>query len=204
MIAIIDYGVGNLASIQNMLKKIGSVGVITSDVSVISSAEKLILPGVGAFDTCAAKLKDSGLIPLITDKVMKQYTPVLGICVGMQLLHDSSEEGSLPGLGWIKGDIVRFQKDRMPSGYKIPHMGWSDVNVSKPSKLMAGIDEPRFYFVHSYHSLLTDTCDELVSASYGYAFTAAVEHRNILGVQFHPEKSHRFGMRLFENFVGNY
>ncbi len=204
MIAIIDYGVGNLASIQNMLKKAGATGVITSSKEDILAADKLILPGVGAFDTCASKLQASGLIEVINKKVLVDKVPVLGICVGMQLLHEQSEEGTLPGLGWIKGKIVRFKQDQLPSGYKIPHMGWTEVSQSKASRLLQDIDEPRFYFVHSFHSSLSDKADELLNALYGYHFTAAVEHENIMGVQFHPEKSHRFGMKLFENFIRHY
>jgi glutamine amidotransferase len=203
MIAIIDYGVGNLASIQNMFKKIGIRSIITSKAEEISDAGKLLLPGVGAFDTCSSKLNDSGLIDCINEKVLVKKTPIIGICVGMQLLHEESEEGRLPGLGWIKGKIVKFRAEDLPAGYKIPHMGWSDVSFSKNSKILSGLDDARFYFVHSFHSALADKQDELLSANYGYSFPAAVEHENILGVQFHPEKSHRFGMKLFENFANN-
>jgi imidazole glycerol-phosphate synthase subunit HisH len=200
MIAIIDYGIGNLASIQNMLKKIGVQSIITSNEEEILAADKLILPGVGAFDTCSSKLRGSGLDKCINHKVLVEKAPIIGICVGMQLLHEESEEGKLPGLGWIKGKIVKFRPELLPGNYKIPHMGWSEVHASKPSAILQGLEEARFYFVHSFHSELSSKQDELLSASYGYPFTAAVQHENITGVQFHPEKSHRFGMRLFENF----
>ncbi|MDB5223193.1 MAG: imidazole glycerol phosphate synthase, glutamine amidotransferase subunit [Chitinophagaceae bacterium] len=205
MVTIVDYGVGNLASIQNMLKKIGVSSSITSNENEIGVAEKLILPGVGAFDTCATKLEASGLKNILQQKVIQEKIPVLGICVGMQLLTEKSEEGSLPGLGWIRGKIVRINKDKIPDNYKIPHMGWSEVNFVKESKLLMNLpDEPRFYFVHSYYAELFDNNDQLLNIDYGYTFTVAIEHDNILGVQFHPEKSHKFGMRIFENFVNNY
>ncbi|HMI61933.1 MAG TPA: imidazole glycerol phosphate synthase subunit HisH [Puia sp.] len=205
MLVIIDYGVGNLASIRNMLKKAGYDSVISSDEAVISSAEKLILPGVGAFDTCAGKLQQSGLITILNRKVLEEHTPVLGVCVGMQLLTEGSEEGVLPGLGWIKGRVIRFRQDQLPAGTKIPHMGWTDVELSKPSRLFEGMyEEPRFYFVHSYHPDLADPGDALVRVNYGYTFVAGMEKENILGVQFHPEKSHKFGLKLLANFVNHY
>jgi glutamine amidotransferase len=178
--------------------------LISSSEADVKEADKLILPGVGAFDTCAQKLSDSGLTETLNRRVHEEKIPVLGICVGMQLLAEGSEEGKLPGLGWIKGRIVRFKQEQMPPDLKIPHMGWSELTLAKPSKLFAGIDEPRYYFVHSYHMQPTNSDDVVVTANYGYAFTAGVEHDNILGVQFHPEKSHKFGMKLFENFVNNY
>ena len=205
MLVIIDYGVGNLASIRNMLKKIGVESTISSDKEVIAKSDKLILPGVGAFDTCAEKLQQSGLLELLHEKVINQKTPVLGVCVGMQLLTEGSEEGKLPGLGWIKGQIVKFREEKLTPGLKIPHMGWTDVKLSKPSRLFKEMyNDPRFYFVHSYHPELANPADALVVADYGYSFVAGMEHDNIMGVQFHPEKSHKFGMKLLENFVKYY
>lgn len=205
MLAIIDYGVGNLASIKNILKKIGEESLITSDPSIIASADKLILPGVGAFDTCAKKLQESGLLPALNKKVLGEKTPVLGVCVGMQMLTQGSEEGILPGLGWIKGYVVKFKKDQLPDGLKIPHMGWTDVKLGKPSGLFENMyEDPRFYFVHSYYPQLTHIEDAILYATYGYTFVAGIEHDNIMGVQFHPEKSHKFGMKLLDNFVKNY
>lgn len=204
MMIIIDYGVGNLASIQNMLKKIGEEAFISSNPSQISSAKKLILPGVGAFDTCSQQLAESGLIPIIKKKTLEDKTPVLGVCVGMQLLFEGSEEGKLSGLGWIKGTVVKFDELRLNGKLKVPHMGWSDAKLLKPSRLFENINDPRFYFVHSYHAQVQDQGDALLSSNYGYDFVSGVERGNILGVQFHPEKSHVFGMRLLENFVKNY
>lgn len=205
MVVIIDYGVGNLASIKNILKKIGAEATISSDESVIAAADKLILPGVGAFDSCAEKLHGSHLLPVLNTKVLQQRTPVLGICVGMQLLTSGSEEGVLPGLGWIDGRIIKFQQAQFTAPVKIPHMGWTEVRLRSSSRLFEDMyAEPRFYFVHSYHARLDDEGDALVYADYGYPFVAGVEKGNILGVQFHPEKSHKFGMKLLHNFVKNY
>jgi glutamine amidotransferase len=205
MLVIVDYGVGNLASIRNMLKKIGVEGVISSRAEDILKADKLILPGVGAFDTCAQKLQESGLLETLQQKVIRDKTPVLGVCVGMQLLTQGSEEGKLPGLGWIKGQIVKFKKEQLPASFKIPHMGWREVKLNKQSKLFSEMfEEPRFYFVHSYHPVLDNPEDALMTADYGYSFVAGMEHDNIMGVQFHPEKSHKFGMKLLDNFVKYY
>lgn len=205
MLTIVDYGVGNLASMRNMLKKVGVDAIVSSDEKVILDAEKLILPGVGAFDTCAEKLQQSGLVGAINRKVLEEGTPVLGVCVGMQLLMEGSEEGVLPGLGWIRGRVIKFRQEQLPAKTKIPHMGWTDVTLNKPSPLFEGMyEEPRFYFVHSYHPELADQGDALVSAQYGYTFVAGMEQKNIIGVQFHPEKSHKFGMKLLSNFVKNY
>lgn len=205
MISIVDYGVGNLASIQNMLKRIGIDSMISSQEKDLMAADKLILPGVGAFDTCVAQLQQSGLINCLNKKVIEEKTPVLGVCVGMQLLLEGSEEGMLAGLGWIRGRNVKFERSQMPNVYKVPHMGWTDVIVAKQSKLTAGLDnDSRFYFVHSYHAQLEEHDDAVLTANYGYSFAAGVEHDNVLGVQFHPEKSHKFGMKLFENFAQYY
>ena len=205
MVVIIDYGVGNLASIKNMLKRIGVDAIISSDEKELLAANKIILPGVGAFDTCALQLQQSGLTTTLSKKVLDDKTPVLGVCVGAQLLLEGSEEGSLSGLGWIKGRNVKFNYSKMPKGYKIPHMSWTDVTPAKSSRLLEGLEnDARFYFVHSYHAQLANPEDAVLTATYGYPFVAGVERSNILGVQFHPEKSHHFGMKLLNNFVKNY
>jgi glutamine amidotransferase len=205
MIAIVNYRVGNLASIKNMIKKAGCDALITSNISEILAADKLILPGVGHFDNCMKMFNESGLRDVVTKKIIEEKKPVLGICVGCQMLFQKSDEGSSPGLGWIKGEVVKFNSQLMPESLKIPHMGWSEVILNKPSKLFIEMyEEPRFYFVHSYHPVVKYEEDVLLYANYGYHFAAAVEHENILGVQFHPEKSHKFGMKLLKNFVNNY
>lgn len=202
MLTIIDYGAGNLLSIKNMFKKIGVQAAISNNINDIEQAEKLILPGVGHFDYGMKNLHQSGLINILHQKVLENKTPILGICLGVQLLTKSSEEGNEPGLGWIDGTTIAFNKVAIGNNRKIPHMGWSDVSNYQQSKLFTNMpDEPRFYFVHSYHLQLNNSNDVLVNANYGYEFAAGIEHENILGVQFHPEKSHKFGMKLLENFA---
>jgi glutamine amidotransferase len=204
MIVIVDYGVGNLASIRNMLKKVGLEAIVSSDSATVASATKLILPGVGAFDTCAGKLSSSGLQKILDNKVLFEKTPVLGVCVGMQLMTEGSEEGVLPGLGWVKGRMIKFKPERL-AGLKVPHMGWTETTLRKPSRLFSEMsDLPRFYFVHSYHADIGDNADVLVTAEYGYEFVAGLEKENIVGVQFHPEKSHKYGMKVLRNFAERY
>jgi glutamine amidotransferase len=204
MITIIDYKTGNLGSIQNILKKIGESSIITSESDVISEATKIILPGVGSFDTGMRNLTELNLTAILSRKVLTEKIPILGICLGMQLLSEKSEEGILPGLGWIKGDVKRFVFNKT-NEYKIPHMGWNFVKIRKESRLFSEMfDDPRFYFVHSYYLNPDNAQDILTSTEYGLEFVSAVEKDNILGVQFHPEKSHKFGLKLLRNFVENY
>jgi imidazole glycerol-phosphate synthase subunit HisH len=204
MLTIVDYGVGNLASIQNMLKKAGATAVISSEKNDVQAATKIILPGMGHFDNCMQKFNDSGLRDIVEKKVFDEATPVLGICVGLQMLMHGSEEGVLPGLGWIDGATIRFREQEMQGVSKIPNMGWLEIKPEKVSRLPDAAGGERFYFAHSFHVQVNDTTDILYKASYGYDFTAAIERKNILGVQFHPEKSHRFGMQLLKNFAENY
>lgn len=205
MITIVDYNTGNLRSVQNMLKRIGHQSIITSKASEILNADKLILPGVGSFDYGINQLEELGLIGVLTEKVMKGKTPILGICLGAQLLTKGSEEGNIPGLAWFDADVVSFNKLKMGAELKIPHMSWSDIEYNKNSRLFAGFTElPRFYFVHSFHIQAANAEDIAASAVYGYKYTAALEKENILAVQFHPEKSHKFGMQVLKNFVEKY
>lgn len=200
MIAIIDYGLGNLGSIANMLKVIGEKSVITSEADKIKGADKLILPGVGAFDAGMSHLNESGLVDVIK-KEAASGKPMLGICLGMQLLGLSSEEGELSGLGLIDFSCKRFDIPE-EMGLKVPHMGWDVVDFKKQAALLDGIEgRQRYYFVHSYHALCQHPEDVMMTCDYGYEFACAVNKGNVYGVQFHPEKSHDFGMRLFENFV---
>lgn len=201
-ITIVDYGVGNVGSIQNMLKKIGARSVVASSAGQILEATKLILPGVGAFDAGMATLADSGLIDALNHKALDEKTPVLGLCLGMQLMTMGSEEGKLPGLGWVKAETVKFDAAASP-GLKIPHMGWNLVAPAKESAILRGFPtDARFYFVHSYHVRCDDRADPLLCASYGpITFDAGFQHENLYGFQFHPEKSHRFGMWLLKNFA---
>ncbi len=201
MITIIDYGLGNLGSIQNMLRKIGVASELTSKKEAIEAAKKLILPGVGAFDNGIGNLEKLGLIKLLDRQIREQGVPILGICLGAQLMTRRSEEGKLPGLGWIEADTIRFFSRIPAPGMKVPHMGWNDLDIKKSSPLFAENTEQRFYFVHSYHFLCDHPEDPLASAHYGYDFTAAFSRGNVFGVQFHPEKSHKFGMELLRRFA---
>ncbi len=205
MIVIIDYKTGNLRSIQNMLKRIGYQSLISSDPAEIKKAEKLILPGVGSFDYGMEQLEQTGLIEMMNEKVLVEKTAILGICLGVQLFTQSSEEGSKKGLGWFNAKTVKFDSQKLELNQKVPHMGWSEIEMKPNCRLFKNLaDHPRFYFVHGYH-LYTDQAGEIAAtASYGYPFTVALEKENIVGVQFHPEKSHKFGMQVLKNFVENY
>ena len=206
MIAILDYGVGNLVSIRNMISKAGGQSIITSDPNQIATAEKFILPGIGSFDHGISNLRSAPYFDILNECVTRKKVPILGVCLGVQLFTESSEEGKLPGLGWIKGRTVRFNTDKMNNHrLKVPHMGWTEVQQKKSSKLFTDMyEDPRFYFVHSYHLHCENESDVLVQGTYGYEFVAGVERENVVGVQFHPEKSHKFGLRVYENFIRYY
>jgi glutamine amidotransferase len=200
MIVIIDYSIGNLFAIANMFKRQGIKCEISSDMEKIRLAKKLVLPGVGAFDACIKALRATGLVPLLEEKVLHKKTPLLGICVGAQILGHGSEEGSEPGLGWIDMQVKRFSK---LNNIKIPHVGWSAVKKNLPSHplLLNLKDDACFYFLHSYYMEVANSANVLLTAHYGLDFTAGVSVKNIAGIQFHPEKSHRFGKRFLENFA---
>jgi len=202
MITILDYGMGNVKSILNIIYKVGGEATISSDIDKILDAEKIILPGIGSFDIGVKNLTEQGLIPVLKKKVLKEKTPFLGICLGMQLITQKSEEGKLNGLGWINAKTEKFRS--LKDNLKVPHMGWNYVVVKKNSKLFKDMyDNPRFYFVHSYYVQCKDENDILATTEYGFDFVSAVEKDNIYATQFHPEKSHKFGMKLMENFVKN-
>lgn len=204
MITIINYHMGNLGSIINMLKRIGASSTITSDPAEIEAAEKIILPGVGHFDKAMHNLTHLGLVDVLRKKVLEDRVPVLGICLGMQLLCKNSEEGSRDGLGFVDAYVKRFYFTE-ENGLKIPQMGWNLIKPEKASPLLENNGkDARFYFVHSYHAVCNNPQDVLTSTYHGYRFTSSFECDNIIGVQFHPEKSHRFGMQLLKNFVENY
>lgn len=203
MIVIINYGIGNLTSVKNMLKKAGARDVVISGDKIdIERSDKLILPGVGHFDFGMKKLKESGLISIIEKKVILENIPILGICLGAQLITHSSDEGKEKGLGWVEGTTVKFNSNMIGGNLKIPHMGWNYVKSKKDVKLWSNMpDNSRFYFVHSYHMKMNNKEDEWLMATYGYEFCAAFQKDNIYGCQFHPEKSHKFGLQLMKNFV---
>ena len=203
MIAIIDYGVGNVGSIQNMLKRVGHLeNKITSDPKEINDADKIILPGVGAFDAGMKKINDSGLLEVLNKNAVIDKKPILGICLGMQLITKGSAEGLLPGLGWIDATTLKFNLTEQNELLKIPHMGWNEVTFTKRHPLINNLPEQsRFYFVHSYYVRCNQPDDELISCNYGIDFTCGIQHENVMGVQFHAEKSHKFGMQLLKNFA---
>ncbi len=203
MIQIIDYGLGNLGSIKNMLKKIGHDSEVITNPVDLNNATKIILPGVGAFDTGMRNLADGGWLEILNKKVTIDKVPTLGICLGMQLMCKQSEEGVLPGLSWIDAEVKKFNFDN--SALKIPHMGWNEVMPAKHSELINDdFIERRFYFVHSYYVAMANQSQVLFNTNYGFLFTSGFETQNIIGVQFHPEKSHKFGLSLIKNFAERY
>jgi glutamine amidotransferase len=202
MITIIDYNMGNIASIENILKRIGSEAIVTSNPSVLQNADKIILPGVGSFDYGMRNLHNLGLIDVLKEKVIKLGTPILGICLGMQLLTEDSEEGMLPGLGFFKAHTKKFPAEWNGQKQKIPHMGWNYINAKADSPLFKNSSEGmRFYFVHSYYVECENLSESLAITEYGNDFTSVIGRDKILGVQFHPEKSHKYGMNLLRNFA---
>jgi glutamine amidotransferase len=199
MIVVVDYGVGNLSSVSNMLRKAGGDVRVSHDPGEILAADKLLLPGVGHFDHGMKMLNGSGLREAIDRYALELKRPVLGICLGAQILGKGSEEGVTPGLGWI--DMVCHRFEAMP-GIRVPHMGWNQIVRRKASPLLDGMrDDARFYFVHSYRMQCADSDDVLATATHGIDFTCAVQRANIFGTQFHPEKSLRHGLALMKAFV---
>jgi imidazole glycerol-phosphate synthase subunit HisH len=203
VIVVVDYGMGNVGSIANMLRKVGASVQVASHPQAIDSADKLILPGVGAFDAAMERINAGGLRAALERRTLADRVPLLGICLGMQLLTQQSEEGALPGLGWIAARTLAL-RERIDPQLKCPLMGWNLVKLHTPSPLTAGfadMAEPRFYFVHSYYVECQEDALGILHTTYGVTYAAALQRDNIYGVQFHPEKSHRFGMRLLENFA---
>ena len=199
MISIVNYSMGNLGSVLNMFKKIGVPAEIVGSPEKLAQASKILLPGVGSFDKAMSRIHETGFKEVLDQKALVEKVPVLGICLGMQLLTRGSEEGVLPGLGWIPADTIRFPSVK---GLKVPHMGWNMVIPSTPSKLTQHLpDESRFYFVHSFRVHVDQEENSILKAQYGITFDAAIQKDNIYGAQFHPEKSHRYGMSLLRNFM---
>lgn len=200
-ITIADYGMSNLHSVERKLRRMGAQAVVTSRPEDILTAEKLVLPGVGHFKTAMDNLNRDGLAEALHEAVIKKGTPILGICLGMQLFAKRSEEGDSPGLGWIDADVVRF-KVQDTVRHKVPHMGWNAAEIVRDGRLMKRSNEAEeFYFVHSYHLVCRDPQDVFCETEYAYLFTSGIARDNIYGVQFHPEKSHDVGEKLLRNFV---
>ncbi len=200
MIVIVNYGMGNLGSMLNMFKRIGVPARSVADPEVIRQADKLVLPGVGAFDAAMTRIDTTpGLREALDHKALVERVPILGVCLGMQLLTRASEEGVLSGLAWIPGVTRRFPR---LEGLKVPHMGWNIARPNVPCKLTADVGpEPRYYFVHSYYVAVDEPSHSLMRTHYGIDFDSAIGRDNIYGVQFHPEKSHRFGMHILRSFA---
>lgn len=201
-IVIIDYGMGNLRSVQKAFARVQVDAFISSDCRVISNAQKLVLPGVGHFTHGVKRLKESGIWDVLNRKVLLEQTPILGICLGMQLMARYSEEGNIEGLGWFDADVVRFRVSD-PQTYKVPHMGWNTAERTTKSSLFADVPETAmFYFVHSYHVVCRQSQDSLATTTYESPFVSAIGKGTIVGTQFHPEKSHDWGLQLISNFIG--
>lgn len=201
MIGIINYGSGNIIAISNILKDLNLEHTVITKESELDKIKKIILPGVGAFDQTITELNTSGLRDKLDRLVLKSAIPTLGICVGMQIMANNSQEGNLDGLGWIEGSVEKFNKDLMPGKPKLPHMGWNSISPISDNKLFDNIDTNRgFYFLHSYHYQCDDENNCLAKSDYYINLTSAINKDNIYGVQFHPEKSHLNGIQIFSNF----
>jgi glutamine amidotransferase len=200
-VTVVNYGLGNIQAFVHIYNRLNIAASVATTAEEVSAARRLILPGVGAFDWAMARLDESGMRSALDHAVLDQKRPVLGVCVGMQMMARSSEEGELPGLGWIDSVVRRFD-ERALAGMPTPHMGWNDVRASSDACLFRGLDAPRYYFLHSYYFAPHDPADALATADYGGEFAAAVRRDNVYGTQFHPEKSHRWGVELLRNFAG--
>lgn len=199
MIGVVNYGLGNVEAFVSIYRRLGIPVLSASAPEDILSSERLILPGVGAFDWAMARLRASGLQEPLESAVLHQKKPLLGVCVGMQMLADRSEEGSAKGLGWIKGDVLRLSS--RSNDHPLPHMGWNDVTAVSSDPLFVGLDNPRFYFLHSYYFSPRAASSRLAETEYGITFTSAVRSGHICGTQFHPEKGHAWGIQLLSNFA---
>jgi glutamine amidotransferase len=203
LIGIVDYGLGNVQAFMNMFKRLGVEAMRVRAPRDLDGISGLILPGVGAFDHAMKLLDESGLRPSLEELVSSRLIPVLGVCVGMQIMAVGSDEGTRPGLGWIPGRVRAFAGNPSSAGLPLPHMGWNDVDVNVRSPIFSGFDEtPRFYFLHSYYFDCENPAHVVATAKYGFDFPCVVSSGNIYGVQCHPEKSHHFGVQLLRNFAG--
>lgn len=204
MITIVDYGLGNIKAFANVYKRLNIPACYASTPEQLQQASKIILPGVGAFDHAMHKLNTSGLRETLDNLVLEKKVPVIGICVGMQMMANDSEEGISKGLGWINGTVKRFSypNEEVAKKHPLPHMGWNDINPVKASALVANLDEyKRFYFLHSYYFQCANTADIVATANYGFDYACIVNHGNVYGIQCHPEKSHHNGVALLKNFA---
>jgi len=201
MIGIVNYGSGNIFAVSNIYKRLNIPHFISNDTNELLSATHLILPGVGAFDETMRILNNSGLKTFLDELVLEKRVPIMGICVGMQLLAEGSEEGDLQGFGWIKGTVKKFDPSTLDQKPHLPHMGWNTVMIKRDNGIFEGIDHTKgFYFLHSYYFSCESEKDILGTTDYGINYASAVNRKNVYGMQFHPEKSHQNGVSLFKNF----
>jgi len=201
MIALVDYGLGNIQAFANIYRRLGVAAWAASTPADLRRASRIVLPGVGAFDWAMSRLHESGLCDALNEEVLEAKKPVLGICVGMQMMARSSEEGVLPGLDWIDATVVKFDTRLLAGKTHLPHMGWNDATPLNKETIFAGLDSPKFYFLHSYFMKTDREENTLATSSYGVSFTSAARSGNVFGTQFHPEKSHQWGIRLLKNFA---
>lgn len=201
MIALVNYGLGNIQAFFNIYKRLNIPVSVAETPAQLEQADRIILPGVGAFDYALSRLDESGMRPCLEHLVNTEGRPVLGVCVGMQMMATRSDEGKLPGLGWIDAEVVRFDDSKFAQRTHLPHMGWNDVCPRQTDSLFKDMPSPRFYFLHSYYMSLKDSGDALAVTDYGGSFVSAVRSGNVFGTQFHPEKSHRWGIALLKNFA---
>lgn len=202
MITIIDYGLGNIRAFVNVYERLNIKTKVAHNARDIAGATKIILPGVGAFDYAMAQLNASGMRDELENQVLGNKIPVVGICVGMQMLAKSSDEGNLPGLGWIDGEVKLFDSNLIPYKTRLPHMGWNNINPVNGHDLLNGLDaQSRFYFLHSYYFVCHNEKEIISTTEYGISYASAVNRKNIFGIQFHPEKSHSNGIQLLKNFA---
>jgi glutamine amidotransferase len=202
MISVLDYGMGNVGSIVNMLKSLGEETRFAAKPEDIISADKLILPGVGTFDQGMQRLHDRGFTSVLNSAVLERKMPILGICLGVQLFTRGSQEGAAPGLGWIAADTIRFQFEESDNQLKVPHMGWNRIEPARADPLLRNLPpDPRFYFAHSYYIACDEAADVLAWTTHGHRFASVIGRGNIWGTQFHPEKSHKYGLALLRNFA---
>lgn len=201
MITLVNYGLGNIQAFANIYRRLDIATAVASTPEELSRAEKLVLPGVGAFDWAMNRLNSSGMRSCLDALVMEQKRPILGVCVGMQMMARSSEEGTLPGLSWIDAEVKRFDDSKFVQKACLPHMGWNDVNPARATGLFEGLEGSRFYFLHSYYIAPESPRDVLATTDYNGLFASSVQCANVYGTQFHPEKSHKWGVQLLKNFA---
>jgi len=203
VIGIVDYGLGNVRAFDNIYRRLGIPARSVRTADELIACDRLILPGVGAFDWAMGKLSQSGMLDALNTRVLDDKVPVFGVCVGMQMMATGSEEGTLPGLGWLQGRVMRFEERLFDDATHLPHMGWNDVEPTPGEPLFAGIDAPQFYFLHSYYMAPEDESAVIGRTHYGKGFASAVRREHICATQFHPEKSHHWGVTLLRNFAGD-